>query len=423
VGMNRREMIRAGLAASAVALAERGARPESSGMAGLKVSHDRQYYELRKYLLRRDKQVQTTAKYLSDALIPALNKMGIGPVGAFSVDIGPETPTIYLLLPSVELETLVNAGLYLREDQTFLSAAEPFWDAPDTSPAFERVENTLFIAFEKWPQLVLPPPTATKGKRVFQMRSYESASDRDHVRKVEMFQSGEFEAFDRAGFWRVFFGDALIGERLPGPRAHERDVGHVPQRCGMEEAAGRSAVQLRPAGGEHYEPCVESDGLFAGVRMTASSMSVRSAKQAAPPSAGYSGTPLWKKLGVKDGQLTWRLKMPASVAAEIAAGGAAPKMVKTPKAGLEMAHVFVTKRQEMGSELEWLRGVLAQDGTVWVSWPKKTVPKNVAAIATDITEDTVREVCLPMGFVDVKVCAVDAVWSGLKLVIRKTERK
>jgi len=62
--------------------------------------------------------------------------------------------------------------------------------------------------------------------------------------------------------------------------------------------------------------------------MTASSMSVRSAKQAAPPSAGYSGTPLWKKLGVKDGQLTWRLKMPASVAAEIAAGGAAPKMGK-----------------------------------------------------------------------------------------------
>jgi hypothetical protein len=73
----------------------------------------------------------------------------------------------------------------------------------------------LFIAFEKWPQLVVPPPTATKGKRVFQMRSYESASDRDHVRKVEMFQSGEFEAFERAGFWRVFFGDALIGERLP----------------------------------------------------------------------------------------------------------------------------------------------------------------------------------------------------------------
>ena len=137
-----------------------------------------------------------------------------------------------------------------------------------------------------------------------------------------------------------------------------------------------------------------------------------------PPSAGYSGTPLWKKLGVKDGQLTWRLKMPASVAEEIARGGVAPKLVKTPKAGLEMAHLFVTQKRELAEHLDWLRGVLAQDGTVWVSWPKKA-----SGVSTDITEDTVREVCLPLGFVDVKVCAVDAVWSGLKLVIRKSERK
>ena len=179
------------------------------------VIEGRQYYELRKYLLRRDAQVEMTTKYLSDALVPALNRMGIGPVGAFTVDIGPETPTVYLLLPSENLETLVGAGLRLREDQTFLAAAEPFWNALDTSPAFERVESTLLIAFAGWPRLVAPPPTATKGKRMFQLRSYESASDRDHVRKVEMFHSGEFEAFERAGFWRVFFGDALIGERLP----------------------------------------------------------------------------------------------------------------------------------------------------------------------------------------------------------------
>ena len=215
MSMRRIEFLRAGLAASALAMTERAAISESSMAAGLKAGNDRQYYELRKYRLRRDAQVQATTKYLSDALVPALNRLGIGPVGAFTVDIGPETPTVYLLLPSVEIETLVGAGLHLREDATFLAAAEPFWNAPDTSPAFERVESTLLIAFAKWPQLVLPPPTATKGKRVFQMRSYESASDRDHVRKVEMFQSGEFEAFERAGFWRVFFGDALIGERLP----------------------------------------------------------------------------------------------------------------------------------------------------------------------------------------------------------------
>lgn len=212
--MNRREVIRAGLVASAAMMAERAAVSQAASGSGA-AAKGRQYYELRKYLLRRDAQVQVTAKYLSDALVPALNRMGIGPVGAFAVDIGPETPTVYLLLPSENIETLVSAGLRLREDATFLAAAEPFWNAPDTSPAFQRVESTLLIAFAGWPQLVVPPPTATKGKRVFQMRSYESASDRDHVRKVEMFHAGEFEVFEKAGFWRVFFGDALIGERLP----------------------------------------------------------------------------------------------------------------------------------------------------------------------------------------------------------------
>lgn len=156
--------------------------------------------------------------------------------------------------------------------------------------------------------------------------------------------------------------------------------------------------------------------------MAGASKSMRSAgagaAKTAPASTGYSGTPLWKKLGVKDGQLTWRLKMPASVAEEIAAGGVAPKLVKAPKAGLEMAHLFVTRKGELAEYLVWLRGLLAQDGTVWVSWPKKS-----AGVAADITEDAVRAACLPLGFVDVKVCAVDAVWSGLKLVIRKSERK
>jgi hypothetical protein len=142
----------------------------------------------------------------------------------------------------------------------------------------------------------------------------------------------------------------------------------------------------------------------------------------ARPSAGYSGTPLWKKLGVKDGQTTWRVGMPESVAEEIAAGGVTPALVAKPKAGLAMAHLFVTRRVELARHLEKLRGLLAPDGVVWVSWPKKTVPKGVTAIASDITEDAVRAEALPLGFVDIKVCAVDAVWSGLKLVIRKSER-
>jgi hypothetical protein len=136
-----------------------------------------------------------------------------------------------------------------------------------------------------------------------------------------------------------------------------------------------------------------------------------------PAHAGYSGTPLAKKLGVKDGQLTWRSKMPASVAAEIASFGVLPELVKTPRAGLAMAHVFVTKKVELAELLSRLRDLLALDGVIWISWPKKA-----SGVATDVTEDVIREICLPMGLVDIKVCAVDAVWSGLKLVIRKSAR-
>lgn len=141
------------------------------------------------------------------------------------------------------------------------------------------------------------------------------------------------------------------------------------------------------------------------------------AAAAAGQSAGYSGTPLWKKLGMKDGQKTWRSKMPASVAAEIAQSGLRPVLVRTPAAGIEMAHVFVTRRAELAEHLARLRPLLAPAGVIWVSWPKKT-----SGMATDVTEDVVRAECLPLGLVDIKVCAVDATWSGLKLVVRKSER-
>jgi hypothetical protein len=140
------------------------------------------------------------------------------------------------------------------------------------------------------------------------------------------------------------------------------------------------------------------------------------------PPAGYSGTPLGKKLGVKNGQSTWRYRMPESVAEEIAKSWAEPKVLASPVAGLEMAHVFVTKRAELAQLLARLRKLVTPNGVVWVSWPKKTVAKGVTAIASDVTEDAVRAEALALGFVDIKVCAVDAVWSGLKLVVRKSER-
>ena len=131
--------------------------------------------------------------------------------------------------------------------------------------------------------------------------------------------------------------------------------------------------------------------------------------------AGYSGTPLAQKLGLKPGQSAWFAGMPASVRDEIGEVGLIE--LERPAAGLDVAHVFVTERAELARVLAELRNLVAPAGMVWVSWPKKA-----SKVPTDVTEDTIREVALPMGWVDVKVCAVDEIWSGLKLVIRRELR-
>lgn len=143
-------------------------------------------------------------------------------------------------------------------------------------------------------------------------------------------------------------------------------------------------------------------------------MSGKTGSDAMP--AGYSGTPLAKKLGLKDGGAVYALAMPGSVKAEIEQT-AKPVFVTRARKSLPAAHIFVTEEKVMAAKLKQLRTLLAPDGQVWVSWPKKA-----AKVATDITEDTIRKIALPMGFVDVKVCAVDEVWSGLNLVIRKALR-
>jgi hypothetical protein len=134
------------------------------------------------------------------------------------------------------------------------------------------------------------------------------------------------------------------------------------------------------------------------------------------PTSGYSGTPLAKKLGFKPGEPLWASGMPASVKKALDAE-AHPRYLARPTKVLAAAHIFHTSAMKLQAELESLRPKLAPDGMIWVSWPKKA-----AKVDTDITEDTIRSIALPMGYVDVKVCAVDETWSGLKLVIRKTLR-
>ena len=205
--MQRRQFLQSSLAASAVTALAKGA---PSGEASA-----RQYYELRRYHLVNGPQQKLTSAYLENALVPGLNRLGMNPIGVFDLYLGPETPATYVLIPANSAEALATSEMRLSKDDEYLRAGEPFLKAPAKEPPFERVESSLLVAFEGYPKLTLPPPTASHGKRVFQLRTYESPSVHDHQVKVEMFNSGEFAVFERAGFWSVFYGDTLVGPRLP----------------------------------------------------------------------------------------------------------------------------------------------------------------------------------------------------------------
>ncbi|MGH7077908.1 MAG: NIPSNAP family protein, partial [Acetobacteraceae bacterium] len=167
--LQRRHFLAGSIATTALALS-REAAPEKTSPPG------REYYQMRRYSLRRGPQTALTESYFAGALIPALGRMGMGPVGAFTLDIGPDTPIYYLLIPSASLDKLANLDEELSRDAEFMHAAAPFRDAPANAPAFLRVEVSLFRAFRAWPKVIPPASSARGAKRIFQLRTYESPS-------------------------------------------------------------------------------------------------------------------------------------------------------------------------------------------------------------------------------------------------------
>jgi len=133
--------------------------------------------------------------------------------------------------------------------------------------------------------------------------------------------------------------------------------------------------------------------------------------------AGYSGTPLAKKLGIKDGLVMAVVNAPKNYLELLKPLPAGVKIIDEPKANADIVHFFTNSRDELARGLTKYIRSIKQDGAIWVSWYKKA-----AKLPTEITEDTVRDVCLPLGLVDIKVCAFDEKWSGLKLVIRRENR-
>jgi hypothetical protein len=133
--------------------------------------------------------------------------------------------------------------------------------------------------------------------------------------------------------------------------------------------------------------------------------------------SGYSGTPLAQKLGIRAGSRVYLHAAPEHYARLVAPLPPGVKMVGRLTAETDIAHIFAVRRSALRTVLPRVLAQLRPDAALWVSWPKRA-----SGVATDITEDVIREVALPLTLVDVKVCAVDEVWSGLKLVIRRSAR-
>jgi hypothetical protein len=133
--------------------------------------------------------------------------------------------------------------------------------------------------------------------------------------------------------------------------------------------------------------------------------------------AGYSGTPLAKKLGIKEQAKVVAVGAPKGYREFLEPLPASVRFSSKVDDATDLVHIFTTRKSELSSALAACRKTLDPQAVVWVSWPKKS-----SKVPSEVTEDVVREVALPLGFVDVKVCAVDDVWSGLKLVVRKELR-
>ncbi len=206
--MKRRDFMAAATLAGTVPLTAIAA-------AAQQPSTNRWFYELRKYHLIGRGQGRVLDDFLSDTALPAWNRLGIEPVGVFTVMYGPTSPTVYVLLPYPSLETLVAAESRLATDAQYQRDGAAFLDTPATEPAYVRIESSLMQAFERLPRLVVPESTADNSPRIFELRTYESHNKKKARLKVEMFNTAEIDLFLEIGLKPVFFGETLIGPDLP----------------------------------------------------------------------------------------------------------------------------------------------------------------------------------------------------------------
>jgi len=198
--MRRREFLASGVAGIAGA----------GSLAVAKEKTEREYFELRRYHTLARPKHNLVGDFLKEVGIAAMNQIGIKPVGVFNVKYGENKPWLYVLAVHKSLESVANASARLLEDDEFRKS--DFVNAAMAEPMYVRYESSLMVAFKDMPKLEVPE----KKSRIFELRTYESHSTKAAKKKIEMFnEGGEIAIFKKTGLQPVFFGETIIGPKLP----------------------------------------------------------------------------------------------------------------------------------------------------------------------------------------------------------------
>ena len=204
--MDRREF----LAASAVAAVSPMPKLDTLAKAA-----DRQYIELRRYHLLPGAKQRAFSTFVGNVAIPAMNRAGVGRVGAFTVMYGENAPSMLLVLQHQSLESVATLREKLANDSTYVRDGAAILDAPLSDPAFVRAESSVLRAIEAMPALEPSSGAEKATPRIMELRTYESHSDKAAINKLKMFNAGEVPIFRRAGLTPVFFGETVVGAKMP----------------------------------------------------------------------------------------------------------------------------------------------------------------------------------------------------------------
>lgn len=203
--MKRRDFLQSGLAATA------GAGLSNFEQIEDQLAPKQEIYEWRRYSLTRGGRIRQLNAYMEKALIPALNRMGVGNVGAFTEMGSHEPAQVHVIIPYPSMSAYAKSRARLAADKTYQQAKKEYDAIKVSAPVYTRFDSTILLAFEGMPKLKAPG----KGERIFELRTYEGYSEDAVARKVDMFNNGEIDVFLKTNLTPVFFGEAISGKDLP----------------------------------------------------------------------------------------------------------------------------------------------------------------------------------------------------------------